>query len=210
MRKARLSRRVCVVRVLGSFGRGGTTRRCQRIPRVPDGSDGDFGEYGNAASSGPGGGPLGLLPQPVLAQRRLAGPRPAGRRATAAASQRSASRHPGPGRSTEALRPHRSASRAMRPSGTARRAGATPRPRNMPAVPVLTDTDRSLGPRSRRRVAALLQEPLPRRPRPRPLRRGHHRTPQPRRMTETPRNEVPLRKTHLASLTNPQPREVPF
>ena len=31
---------------------------------------------------------------------------------------------------------------------------------------------------------------------PRPLRRGHHRAPQPRRMTETPGNEAPLRKMH--------------
>ena len=37
MLKARLSRRVGVVRVLGSFGQGGATRRHRRVPGVPDG-----------------------------------------------------------------------------------------------------------------------------------------------------------------------------
>jgi hypothetical protein len=49
--KARLSRRVGVVRVLGSFGQGGATRRHRRVPGMPDESDGDFDEYGGAASS---------------------------------------------------------------------------------------------------------------------------------------------------------------
>src|SRR5713101_6208105 len=47
-----------------------------------------------------------------------------------------------------------------------------------------------------RRLHELLQEPLPQRTPPQPLRPGHHRRPQPRRMTGTPRNEAPFRKTH--------------
>src|SRR6266542_2098160 len=47
-----------------------------------------------------------------------------------------------------------------------------------------------------RRLHAVLQGTLPQRAPPRPLRRGHHRPPQPRRMTETPRNEPPFKKTH--------------
>ena len=47
-----------------------------------------------------------------------------------------------------------------------------------------------------RRLHELLQGTLPQRAPPRPLRRGQHRPPQPRRMTETPRNDTPLRKTH--------------
>ena len=51
MLKARLSRRVGVVRVLGSFGQGGATRCDRRVPGTPDGSDGDFDEHGRTASS---------------------------------------------------------------------------------------------------------------------------------------------------------------
>jgi hypothetical protein len=47
-----------------------------------------------------------------------------------------------------------------------------------------------------RRLHALLQAALPRRTPPQPLRRGHHRTTQPRRMTEKIRNRAPFRKTH--------------
>ena len=51
MRKGRLTRRVGVVRFLGSSGQGGATRRHQHVPGMPDDSGGDLGQYGSAASS---------------------------------------------------------------------------------------------------------------------------------------------------------------
>ena len=47
-----------------------------------------------------------------------------------------------------------------------------------------------------RRLHGLLQATLPRRAPPRPLRRGHYRATQPRRMTQTPGKKVLLKKIH--------------
>ena len=71
-----------------------------------------------------------------------------------------------------------------------RRQMVTRRSRDHPQAP------RRRRQRRPRRLHELLQEPLPRRAPPRPLRRGHHRPPQPRRMTETTPNNLPLKKTH--------------
>src|ERR1019366_3133809 len=47
-----------------------------------------------------------------------------------------------------------------------------------------------------RRLHEVLQEPVPRRAPPGPLRPCQHREPPPHRMTGTPGNNTPLRKTH--------------
>ena len=61
-----------------------------------------------------------------------------------------------------------------------------------------------------RRLHELLQATLPRRAPPRPLRRGHYRATQPRRMTETPGNKVLLKKMHpLLRDASPMATECP-
>jgi hypothetical protein len=98
MLKGRLTRRVGVVRVLGSFGQGGATRRHQRVPGMPDDSGGDLDQCGSAASSDAAAAGRALARLQDQARQRLPLSGRARRRRSGTCQRSGRWSSPGPGR----------------------------------------------------------------------------------------------------------------